>query len=171
MTISKEDFVKNIISKLPQSQSKASSLLQEQIYQTIEFFQAIDWSQTWLTGLVIFHIICFLLVIILRNKHTALSYYFFILLGLAALTQPLNQYGGLYWESFASANYFDESGIFIVSLYAFPLILNGFITLMFILKASFGLMIEMKRRQLMNKSKSNNNSNNNNNNNNKTKKD
>ncbi|KAI9302621.1 transmembrane protein 18-domain-containing protein [Cunninghamella echinulata] len=165
MTISKEDLVKNILSKLPQSESKVSSLIQEQIYQTIEFFQAIDWSQTWLIGLVIFHIVCFLLVIILRNKHTILSYYFFILLGLAALTQPLNQYGGNHWQSFASANYFDESGIFIVSLYAFPLILNGFFTLMFILKASFGLMIEMKRRQLMNKAKltpdkkSNNNNN------------
>lgn len=49
--------------------------------------------------------------------------------GLALLTQPLNQAGSAYWEHFAAANYFDESGLFIVSLYAFPLIFNGFFSL------------------------------------------
>jgi hypothetical protein len=57
--------------------------------------------------------------------------HFFVvnLVGLALLTQPLNQAGATYWEHFAAANYFDESGLFIVSLYAFPLIFNGFFSL------------------------------------------
>ncbi|CAO3611535.1 unnamed protein product [Cunninghamella blakesleeana] len=153
MTLSKEEVVKNILSKLPQTESKASSFLEEQVLHSLEFIEAIDWSQKWIIGLIVFHIICFLLNILLRNRHTALSYYLFILLGLAALTQVINQYGSIHWRSFASANYFDESGLFIVSLYTFPLIFNIFCTLMLLFKASFDLMIEMKSRQLMKKKK------------------
>ncbi|CAO3582629.1 unnamed protein product [Absidia cylindrospora] len=144
------DSVLNAIQQQLSSSPKPTSFFQQHADHTMQFFQAIDWTQNWLRGLIGFHIICFILVIFLRHRHTALSCYFFIMLGLALLTQPLNQAGSTYWEHFAAANYFDESGLFIVSLYAFPLIFNGFFSLMFILKASFGLMIEMKRRQVQN---------------------
>ncbi|SAM02617.1 hypothetical protein [Absidia glauca] len=108
---------------------KPTSFLHEHAHHTLQFFQAIDWTQNWLRGLVGFHMCCFVLVILLRHRHTALSWYFFVMLGLALLTQPLNQAGATYWEHFAAANYFDESGLFIVSLYAFPLIFNGFFSL------------------------------------------
>ncbi|KAG0179273.1 hypothetical protein DFQ28_003085 [Apophysomyces sp. BC1034] len=50
-------------------------------------------------------------------------------MALAALTHTLNELGAKHWEKFSSANYFDASGLFIVSIYAFPLIINGFMTL------------------------------------------
>lgn len=52
-----------------------------------------------------------------------------ILVGLAAMTQTLNHLGQTYWDRFSTVNYFDENGMFIVSVYAFPLIFNGFFTL------------------------------------------
>lgn len=51
------------------------------------------------------------------------------LVGLAAMTQTLNHLGQAYWDRFSTVNYFDENGMFIVSVYAFPLIFNGFFTL------------------------------------------
>ncbi|KAI8332605.1 transmembrane protein 18-domain-containing protein [Chlamydoabsidia padenii] len=158
--VAQNNLVDSVLGAIQQQLStsqNSASFLQEHVNHTLEFFQAIDWSQNWLRCLIGFHIGCFILVILLRNRHAALSWYFFVMLGLALLTQPLNQAGATYWNRFAAANYFDESGLFIVSLYAFPLIFNGFFSLVFILKASFGLMVEMKRRQLqhnVNKKKS-----------------
>ncbi|ORX57568.1 hypothetical protein DM01DRAFT_1302780 [Hesseltinella vesiculosa] len=119
--------------------------------QTLEFMLAVDWYQPWLLVLLACHCICLMITLLLRNQSTALSWYFFLLLGLAALTQPLNQLGHQHWQQFATANYFDPSGLFIVSVYAFPLIFNGFVVLMIILKTTFGLMVETKRRQLTRK--------------------
>ncbi|KAI8084977.1 transmembrane protein 18-domain-containing protein [Halteromyces radiatus] len=156
MTFQEDTLVNTVLAAIQDqlsSAEKPTSYLQQHAQHTLQFFQAIDWSQHWLIGLLTFHILCFILVILLRHRHTALSCYFFVLLGLAALTQPLNQAGAIYWEQFAEANYFDDSGLFIVSLYAFPLIFNGFFCLVFILKASFKLMVEMKRRQLQQKAK------------------
>ncbi|EPB93069.1 hypothetical protein HMPREF1544_00143 [Mucor circinelloides 1006PhL] len=73
--------------------------------------------------------------------------------GLAALTQPLNHLGIKHWKLFANERYFDASGIFIVSVYSFPLIFNGFVTLMFILKATISVLINTKRAQLKQKIK------------------
>ncbi|CAO3655205.1 unnamed protein product [Mucor hiemalis] len=121
--------------------------------QTIAFFKAIDWTQPWLLALISFHVLCFLIAIGLRNRHNQLSVYFFVLLGFALLTQPLNSLGMKHWKSFCTEKYFDASGIFIVSVYAFPLIFNGFVTLMLILKATLSVMIDTKRAQLNQKIK------------------
>ena len=48
---------------------------------------------------------------------------------MATLAKPLNDLGRNHWEKFASANYFDESGLFVVSIYALPLVFNSFVTL------------------------------------------
>ena len=48
---------------------------------------------------------------------------------MATLAKPLNDLGRNHWENFASANYFDDSGLFIVSIYALPLVFNSFVTL------------------------------------------
>ncbi|KAI8067109.1 transmembrane protein 18 [Gongronella butleri] len=133
--------------------AQVSALFKDHAHQTREFFQAVDWSQPFLVALLAFHAITLLTAVLLRHRHTALSCYFFVLLGLAGLTQPLNSLGNTHWRSFAASNYFDDSGLFIVSVYAFPLLFNGFVTLLLILKATFSLMIETKRRQLARKKK------------------
>ncbi|CDH49491.1 predicted protein [Lichtheimia corymbifera JMRC:FSU:9682] len=143
------DFVQSILSSIKQqSSTNTASSVDRYIAQTIQFFKAIDWSQPWLMALVGFHVICFITTIVLRNHHNALSLYFFLLLGLAAMTQTLNHLGQTYWNRFSTVNYFDENGMFIVSVYAFPLIFNGFFTLIFVLKAAANLMVKVKRAQL-----------------------
>ncbi|KAG2220784.1 hypothetical protein INT45_012453, partial [Circinella minor] len=117
----------------------------------------IDWTQNWLKGLIGFHTICFITILLLRNHSTGLSIYFFVLLAMATLAKPLNDLGRNHWENFASANYFDDSGLFIVSIYALPLVFNSFVTLILILKTTAGLLIDMKRKQIKRQQKNKNN--------------
>ncbi|KAI8141623.1 transmembrane protein 18-domain-containing protein [Fennellomyces sp. T-0311] len=151
MADTQQDFIQHILSTLHSKQTAQSSPIDRYMERTYQFLDAIDWSQTWIRGLIGFHVLCFLTTICLRKRSTALSIYFFILLGMAALAQPLNNLGKTHWEKFASADYFDESGLFIVSVYALPLVFNCFITLMLILKAAAGLLVEMKRAQIRGK--------------------
>ncbi|KAK4510066.1 AA_permease domain-containing protein [Mucor velutinosus] len=147
------DPLANILTSI-RYELKNADMLGSYAERTIDFFNAVDWTQPWLISVMAFHIVCFLVTLGLRNKHDALSVYFFVLLGLAALTQPLNHLGIKHWKSFANEPYFDASGIFIVSVYSFPLIFNGFVTLIFILKATISALINTKRAQLKQKIKS-----------------
>ncbi|KAG2230760.1 hypothetical protein INT48_001662 [Thamnidium elegans] len=77
--------------------------------------------------------------------------FFRAVLGFAALTQPLNSFAMKNWKAFSTESYFDESGVFVVCVYALPLISNGCLALIFILKAIVSLLIQTKRAQLQNK--------------------
>ncbi|KAI8980248.1 transmembrane protein 18-domain-containing protein [Pilobolus umbonatus] len=134
---------------------KSEAGLDNYVEHTLSFYEAIDWSEYWIMATLGFHVLCFVTTIIIRNKHTSLSMYFFFLLGMALLTQPLNTLGIQYWKSFSLYPYFDPSGIFIVSVYSFPLMFNAFVTLIFILKAVFSMLIQVKRAQLRYKVKAN----------------
>ncbi|KAI7895703.1 transmembrane protein 18-domain-containing protein [Mucor mucedo] len=116
--------------------------------QTLAFFHAVDWTQPWIISVIVFHLLCFLISIKLRNNHDALPIYFMILMGMAALTQPLNSLAIQHWSLFSTESYFDTSGLFIVSVYAFPLIFNCSLTLAFILRAVVSTLIKAKRAQL-----------------------
>lgn len=48
---------------------------------------------------------------------------------LACLSQPLNGFLSNNWEKFASANYFDDSGLFLATVYSLPLIVNCMLAL------------------------------------------
>ncbi|KAI8366260.1 transmembrane protein 18 [Blakeslea trispora] len=108
-----------------------------------------DWPPLWLIGVTSFHLICFCMAIGLRNHHTMLSIYLFVLLGMAALTQFLNILGIQY----IGPTHFDSNGAFIVAIYSFPLLFNVVIVLVFIMKALISIMIQSKRAQLKRKRK------------------
>ncbi|GAA5813954.1 hypothetical protein MFLAVUS_007444 [Mucor flavus] len=72
-------------------------------------------------------------------------------MGFAALTQPLNSFAMKNWETFSTESYFDASGVFAVCVYALPLICNGCLALVYILKATASLLIQTKRAQLESK--------------------
>ncbi|KAI8375427.1 transmembrane protein 18 [Choanephora cucurbitarum] len=98
----------------------------------------------WLIAVISFHLFCFCLAISLRHHSNALSVYFFVLLGMAALSQMLNRLG---MDSMGEA-YFDSHGAMIVLVYSFPLLFNGVVVLLFIIKALIHAMIQAKRNQL-----------------------
>ncbi|KAI8644117.1 transmembrane protein 18-domain-containing protein [Parasitella parasitica] len=144
------DPLNNLLANI-RSELENADMLGSYAERTIDFFNAVDWTQPWIMCIMVFHLTCFMFAVGLRNKHNALSVYLFILLGLAALTQPLNNLGMKHWKSFSKQPYFDASGIFIVSAYSFPLLFNGFVTLVFVLRATVSALINAKRGQLQQK--------------------
>ncbi|KAI9289795.1 transmembrane protein 18-domain-containing protein [Umbelopsis sp. AD052] len=140
-----DDIVKAILSSLPTSGSGDKDGLpsfEQAIYQAENFIRAIDWSQPWLIALVAFHVTSFLALILSRNKHDLLSVF------LACLSQPLNAFLSSNWEQFASANYFDDSGLFLATVYSLPLIINSILALVLVLRATCTMLVSVKRKQL-----------------------
>ncbi|KAI9276596.1 transmembrane protein 18-domain-containing protein [Sporodiniella umbellata] len=121
--------------------------------QTHTFLTSIDWTEHWIQLLLAFHVVCFLILVLTRKYSNGPSICFFVFLGFALLTQPLNTLGITHWKLFSKSPYFEKSGIFIVSVYAGPLLVNAFIALVLILKSTLSLMIAVKQKQLRKKTK------------------
>ncbi|KAG2187851.1 hypothetical protein INT44_000601 [Umbelopsis vinacea] len=146
-----DDIVKAILSSLPTSGSGDKDGLpsfEQAVYQAENFIRAIDWSQPWLIALVAFHVTSFLALILSRNKHDLLSGLLFFFIFLACLSQPLNAFLSSNWEQFASANYFDDSGLFLATVYSLPLIINCILALVLVLRATCTMLVSVKRKQL-----------------------
>ncbi|CAO3668645.1 unnamed protein product [Umbelopsis ramanniana] len=61
---------------------------------------------------------------------------------------PLNGFLSNNWEQFASANYFDDSGLFLATVYSLPLIINSMLALVLVLRATCTMLVSVKRKQL-----------------------
>ncbi|GAB5591879.1 hypothetical protein Unana1_06779 [Umbelopsis nana] len=66
---------------------------------------------------------------------------------------PLNELAAKNWDQFASANYFDESGMFLATVYSLPLILNCVLALVLVLRATCTMLVNVKRAQLQRQAK------------------
>ena len=110
-------------------------------------------------GLGVFHLVCFLTLVLFRNNvkllitaffffgictllvdwHTQESSCFLFLsfseAFLVFMSETLNSLGAEHWRSFATQAYFDESGFFLVVIYATPLLFNAFLALVHLLSS------------------------------------
>ncbi|KAM3578341.1 Transmembrane protein 18 [Umbelopsis sp. WA50703] len=156
-----DDIVKEILKSLKPSGalgSDASPSWEQALRQLGRFIQAVDWSQPWLVALFAFHITSFFTLILSRNNHNVISGLLFFYIFLAILSQPLNSFLSGNWQSFASADYFDESGLFLATVYSLPLIINSIIALILVLRATCTMLVHVKRAQLQKQAKAAKNS-------------
>ncbi|KAI8977363.1 transmembrane protein 18-domain-containing protein [Mycotypha africana] len=147
------EFMDSLLRSLT-SNLKDADLLGSFSEQVISFFKAVNWNQSWIIAILAFHVLCFIMAVYLRNRHTAISVYFFILLAFALMSQPLNDIGIRHWKIFSDQKYFDKTGLFIVFIYSFPVIINALVALAFILKASATILVQTKIMQLKQKNNS-----------------
>ncbi|KAG2177745.1 hypothetical protein INT43_002992 [Umbelopsis isabellina] len=151
-----DDIVKEILKSIkpPGASGLDGSANWEQILQQLgQFIHAVDWSQPWLVALFAFHISSFFTLVLSRNNHNAISGLLFFYIFLAMLSQPINSFLSKNWQSFASANYFDESGLFLATVYSLPLIINSIIALILVLRATCTMLVHVKRTQLQKQAK------------------
>jgi transmembrane protein 18 len=87
------------------------------------FRSAIDWSERWIQGLLGFHVILFLLVILTRKNADAQTIIFLFVCVMTFMAERINNYCAANWSSFATQNYFDAHGTFAGMLYSGPLLL------------------------------------------------
>jgi hypothetical protein len=64
-----------------------------------------------------------------QTKNDECLFFTLCIVGFASLTQKLNSLGMKYWQSFSNTCYFEPSGVFIVSVYAAPLLVNAFVVM------------------------------------------
>lgn len=123
-------------------------ILTTQIDSMWEFFKAVDWSEYWLIGLIIFHTVTFLCVLTTRKYTNFQVVLFLLLLGLAFASEQVNIVGAKYWRMFAREQYFDSAGLFITVVYSGPILLNCFIMTVLWLWTAGKMLIVVKRGQL-----------------------
>ncbi|KAK9696404.1 hypothetical protein K7432_012491 [Basidiobolus ranarum] len=112
------------------------------------FFYAVNWNQYWIQALMASHVLTFLLIILSKNREYLLITLLIILILLAASAEHVNYLGGLYWDRFSVANYFDSHGFFILIVYALPIICNASLILIILLSKVAQLLIRAKRLEL-----------------------
>ncbi|XP_015780347.1 PREDICTED: transmembrane protein 18-like [Acropora digitifera] len=118
-----------------------------------EYVKAIDWSEPWLVGLLVFHVTTFLLIVGLRRYTNFQGILFLCLLGLAFASEQLNVLGAKHWRTFSRDQYFDSFGLFISVVYAGPILFNCFIITVLWLWTAGKMLIVVKRGQLKELSK------------------
>ncbi|KAI4339679.1 hypothetical protein MLD38_024592 [Melastoma candidum] len=112
------------------------------------FFHAIDWKEPWLIGLISFH--CLLLITVVLSRKCLNFQMCLFLLSLAGvyLAERLNSFLGDHWKSFATQNYFDPHGIFLSTLWSGPLLVIAIIILVNTLFSLCHLIVRWKRAEL-----------------------
>ncbi|XP_077864466.1 transmembrane protein 18-like [Saccoglossus kowalevskii] len=57
----------------------------------LPFLSAIDWSEPFMIGLIVFHVLCLITTITTRKHSTVQAVYFFILLVLVYFSENVNE--------------------------------------------------------------------------------
>ncbi|XP_055044413.1 transmembrane protein 18 [Misgurnus anguillicaudatus] len=112
------------------------------------FLQSVDWSESWLMGLVAFHVICFAVTILCRKYYRLQICQFLLMVAMVYSAEYLNELAAMNWRSFSRFQYFDSKGMFISLVYSVPLLLNTIIIVAFWVWGTFSTMIELKTLQL-----------------------
>ncbi|DBA00937.1 TPA: hypothetical protein N0F65_006137 [Lagenidium giganteum] len=98
-------------------------------HSMIKWYEAVEWKEPLIVGLIAAHV-ALLATVVLTRKQLGVQFALFVLiLGLVFVAEHVNRWCRLNWRSFATQNYFDESGVFMAIFYGGPLLVIGFLQL------------------------------------------
>ncbi|KAM9704680.1 transmembrane protein 18 [Menidia menidia] len=117
------------------------------------FLMSVQWSETWLIGLLTFHGVCLLLTAVTCRYYRAQICHFLLIVGLVYSAEYLNELAAMNWRSFSNFQYFDSKGMFISLVFSIPLLLNAVIIVMVWVYRTFATMTELKTLQLKRKAR------------------
>ncbi|XP_041660668.1 transmembrane protein 18 [Cheilinus undulatus] len=115
------------------------------------FLMSVQWSEPWLIGLLVFHVVCLFLTVVTCRYYRAQICHFVLMAGLVYSAEYLNEFAAMNWRSFSKFQYFDSKGMFISLVYSIPLLLNTVIIVMVWIYRTFSTMTELKTLQLKRK--------------------
>ncbi|XP_044233206.1 transmembrane protein 18 [Thunnus albacares] len=117
------------------------------------FLMSVQWSEPWLIGLLVFHVVCLSLTVVTCRYYGAQICHFLLMIGLVYSAEYLNELAAMNWRSFSNFQYFDSKGMFISLVYSIPLLLNTVIIVMVWVYRTFSTMTELKTLQLKRKAR------------------
>lgn len=112
------------------------------------FLHAVDWRESWLHGLLLFHASLALLAVVTRRSDGLQAALFIFVLLLLWASERLNSSAARHWRSFASQNYFDARGSFLATLWCGPLLVLETALLAGFLFRAARLLVTVKRLEL-----------------------
>ncbi|XP_075940759.1 transmembrane protein 18 [Anarhichas minor] len=117
------------------------------------FLMSVQWSEPWLIGLLVFHVVCLFLTVVTCRYYRAQICHFLLMVGQVYSAEYLNELAAMNWRSFSNFQYFDSKGMFISLVYSIPLLLNTVIIVMVWVYRTFYTMTELKTLQLKRKAR------------------
>lgn len=109
--------------------------------KTADFVASVRWSEPFICGIIAAQMALFMLSYLTRRNEVI---QFGILLVLTAITlgaERINQYGSRNWSKFATQDYFDSSGLFMMVFVSGPfVVLANFIVVCVLLVSSLFLL-------------------------------
>uniref|UniRef100_A0AAV2KEX0 Transmembrane protein 18 n=1 Tax=Knipowitschia caucasica TaxID=637954 RepID=A0AAV2KEX0_KNICA len=112
---------------------------------------SVQWSESWLMGLLSFHLVCICVTVVTCRFYKAQICHFLLMTGLVYSAENLNELAAMNWRSFSNFQYFDSTGMFISLVFSIPLLMNTVIIVMVWVYRTFSTMTELKTLQLKRK--------------------
>ncbi|XP_029902385.1 transmembrane protein 18 [Myripristis murdjan] len=117
------------------------------------FLLSVQWSEPWLIGLLLFHVLCLAVTVATCSFYRAQICHFLLLVGMVYSAEYLNELAAMNWRSFSNFQYFDSKGMFISLVYSIPLLFNTVIIVAVWVYRTFSTMTELKTLQLKRKAR------------------
>ncbi|KAM3861245.1 transmembrane protein 18 [Diretmus argenteus] len=117
------------------------------------FLMSVQWSEPWLIGLLLFHVLCFCSTLLTCRFYRAQVCQFLVMVAMVYTAEYLNELAAMNWRSFSNFQYFDSKGMFISLVYSIPLLFNTIIIVVVWVYRTFSTMTELKTLQLKRKAR------------------
>uniref|UniRef100_A0A3Q3X6N5 Uncharacterized protein n=1 Tax=Mola mola TaxID=94237 RepID=A0A3Q3X6N5_MOLML len=121
------------------------------------FLLSVQWSEPWLIGLLVFHVVCLCLTVLTCRFYRVQIVHFLLMVGLVYSAEYLNELAAMNWRydrcSPLFSCYFDSRGMFISLVFSVPLLLNTVVIVMVWVHRTFSTMTELKTLQLKRKAR------------------